>query len=92
MQSRDSRNSSLPSSSSLPPEELQEVLRDLSNSRGFPLFLGLVRDRLLEPAESRLRQSREVPDLFRAQGSVESLDQVLNLLHNTLRSSQGGKS
>jgi hypothetical protein len=91
MQSSDSSNSSLRSSNSSLQDQDKESLQQLADSRGFKVFLDLVRKQLLAPAEQRLRGSKEVPDMCRAQGSVEALDKVLNLLPNTLRSSQGGR-
>lgn len=90
MPSNDSKSSSLPSSNLLQPED-REALVDLQASRGWRVFSELVNRRLLTPALSRLKGAQEVPDMCRAQGSVESLEKVLSLLPNTLRSSQGGK-
>ena len=65
------------SSLSLSPEERLDSLRELAGSRNFQVFLSLVAERLLDPADSRLRASKEVLDMGRAQGSVESLEAVL---------------
>lgn len=91
MLSNGSNSNSLKSSSSLLSDQDKEALQDLAGHRGFQLYLEEIRKHLLGPAEDRLRGSKEVPDMCRAQGSVEALEKCLKLLHHTLRSSQGGK-
>lgn len=91
MQSSDNSNSSLKSNASSLSDQERGHLQALVGNQGFQLFLELVRLKLHQPALSRLKSAKEVPDMCRAQGSVESLEAVQSLLHNTLRSSQGGR-